>query len=56
MVIDWIYRLCSMAFESGVMPEDWRYVLLFYCTRVKEKELNARIIETLCKNIGGHNP
>ena len=23
-VVDWIWRLCNMAFESGVMPEDWR--------------------------------
>ena len=20
---DWIWRLCNMAFESGVVPEDW---------------------------------
>ena len=23
-VMDWIWRLCNMAFESGVVPEDWR--------------------------------
>ena len=23
-VVDWIWRLCNMAFESGVVPEDWR--------------------------------
>ena len=22
MVVDWIWRLCSMAFERGVVPED----------------------------------
>ena len=22
-VMDWIWRLCNMAFESGVVPEDW---------------------------------
>ena len=22
MVVDWIWRLCNMAFESGVKPED----------------------------------
>ena len=21
-VVDWIWRLCNMTFESGVMPED----------------------------------
>ena len=38
-VVDWIWGLCNMTFESGVMPED--------CTRVKERGLNARIIEVL---------
>ena len=23
-VVDFIWRLCDMAFESGVAPEDWR--------------------------------
>ena len=23
-VVDWIWRLCNMASESGVVPEDWR--------------------------------
>ena len=23
-VMDWIWRQCNMAFESGVVPEDWR--------------------------------
>ena len=22
-VVDWIWRQCNMAFESGVVPEDW---------------------------------
>ena len=35
-VVDWIWRLCNMAFESGVGPEDWR-----------SAELNVRIIEVL---------
>ena len=28
MVLDWIWRLYSMAFESGVVPEDWRYAVI----------------------------
>ena len=24
MVVDWIWRMCSMVVESGVVPEDWR--------------------------------
>ena len=23
-MVDWIWRLYNMAFESGVVPEDWR--------------------------------
>ena len=23
MVVDWIWRLCNMVFERGVVPEDW---------------------------------
>ena len=23
-LVDWIWRLCNMAFKSGVVPEDWR--------------------------------
>ena len=24
-MVDWICRLCNTAFESGVVPEDWRF-------------------------------
>ena len=27
-VLDWIRRLCNMAFESGVVPEDWRSTVI----------------------------
>ena len=27
-VVDWILRLYNMAFESGVVPEDWRSVVI----------------------------
>ena len=23
-MVDWIWRLCNIAFESGVVPEDWK--------------------------------
>ena len=26
-VVDWIWRLCNMAFESSAVPEDWRSVV-----------------------------
>ena len=27
-VMDWIWRLCNMAFESGVVPDDSRYAVI----------------------------
>ena len=27
-VVDWIWRLCNVAFESGVEPDDWRSAVL----------------------------
>ena len=27
-VVGWIWRLCNMTFESGVVPEDWRSVVI----------------------------
>ena len=35
-MVDWIWRLCSIVFECGVVPEHWRStVILFHCTRDK---------------------
>ena len=28
MVVEWIWRLCNMSFESGVLPEDWRSAVI----------------------------
>ena len=27
-MVDWIWRLCNMAFASDVVPEDWRYAVI----------------------------
>ena len=27
-VVDWVWGLCNMAFESGVVPGDWRSVVI----------------------------
>ena len=27
-VLDWTWRLCNMAFESNVLPEDWRSAII----------------------------
>ena len=28
MVMDWIWRLCNMAFKSGGVPEDWKSAVI----------------------------
>ena len=41
-VVDWIWRLCNMAFESGGVPEDWRSAVIVPLLKgVKERELNV---------------
>ena len=25
--MDWIWKLCNIAFESGLVPEDWRFAV-----------------------------
>ena len=32
-LVDWIWRLCNMAFKSGVVPEDWRSLVI--CSTVQ---------------------
>ena len=34
-VVDWIWRLCNMAFENGGVPEDWRYAVIVPLYKVK---------------------
>ena len=45
-VVDGIWRLCNMAFESGVVPEDWRSAVIVLLYKVKGKR-------TECKNYRG---
>ena len=42
-VVDWIWRLCNMAFESGVVLEDWRSAVIIPLYKAKI-EINE------CKN------
>ena len=45
-VVDWIWRVCNMTFQSGVVPEDWRSVVIVPQYKGKE-ERNE------CKNYKG---
>ena len=42
MVVDWIWRLLNIALESGVLPEDWRSVVI---VPLYGRGLIVRIIE-----------
>ena len=37
-VMDWIWRLCNMILEGGVVPEDWRFVVIFPLYKGKRKD------------------
>ena len=30
MVVNWIWRLCSMAFKKGVVPGHWKFAVPLY--------------------------
>ena len=45
-MLDWIWRLCNTAFESGVVPEDWR-------SPVISPLYNGKGVRTECKNNRG---
>ena len=47
-VVEWIWKLCNMGFENGVVPEDWRYNVIVPWYKGKgERGQNAAIIEVL---------
>ena len=61
IVVDWIWRLCSRVFESGVVPEDWRsavIVLLYFGKEERTECKNYRGINLLSMvgNISGQSP
>ena len=45
-VVDWIWKLCNMAFESGVVLEDWKSVVIVPLC-------NGKGERTECKNYSG---
>ena len=47
MVVDWIWRLCNMVFESGVVPEDCRSTVIIPLYKGKGEGLNMGIIKIL---------
>ena len=45
-VVDWIWKVCNMAVESGVELEEWRWVVIVPLYKVKGEG-------TECKNYRG---
>ena len=45
-VIDWIWRLCNMAFDSSIVSEDWRSAVIIPLFKGKGER-------TECKNYRG---
>ena len=45
-MVDWMWRLCNMAFESGVVPGDWRSAVIVPLCKGKGER-------TECKNYRG---
>ena len=46
-MVDWILRLCNVAFEIGVVLKDLRSALIVPLYKGKERGLNVRTIEVL---------
>ena len=42
-VVNWIWRLCNMAFESGIMSEDWRSAVIIPLYKAKEERTECKI-------------
>ena len=52
-MVDWIWRLCNISFESGVVPEDWRSAVIVSLYKVKKRERIRAIQMENLKRIRG---
>ena len=56
-MVDWIWKLCNMAFESSVVPEDWRSVVIVPLYKGKEERTEYKnyrdisLLSVIGKNI-----
>ena len=41
-VVDWIWRLCNMVFESGGVPKDWRSAVIVPLYKGKGERTECR--------------
>ena len=54
-VVHWIWRLCNMAFVSGIVVENWRSSVIVTMYKGKERGLNVRTIDVLAAKCGWKN-
>ena len=47
MEVDWIWRLCNLTFERGVVPEEWRSAVIVPLYKGKRRGLNVKFIKAL---------
>ena len=47
-VVDWIWRLCNMAFESGVVPEYWRSAVIVPLYNGKGERTECKTYTGIC--------
>ena len=52
-VVDWIWKLCNMAFESGVVPEEWRYAVIVPLYKDKGERTECSNYKGISLLIGG---
>ena len=45
VVVDWIWKLCNMAFESDVLPEDLRSAVIVPLYKGKREMIKIKSIE-----------
>ena len=45
-VVNWIWKLCNMAFENSVLPEDWRSAVIV--SMYKKGKDNLEYERTIC--------
>ena len=46
-VVDWIWRLCNVAFESGVLSEDWSSAVIVPLYNGQGERTELRTIDLL---------
>ena len=52
-VVDWIWRLCNMAFKSGVVMEDWSSAAIVPLYKGKEKRTECSNYRAISLSVVG---